>query len=200
MKLKVVDGKVTISLLADLYLRNAKNLTAMYSGSYKYDSNSSKVVTAQIQKRSATVKVTTTPTTVKQNTDIVFKATVTDVTKNHKNTTSVNQKGYVLFKLNGNTIKATNGNTLYVPVINSQATYTYHVPSGTGGITNDKNVRNYTVTAIYTNENFYPDNCKNTTTYNVLRSHVNVTITRAVVQDGLLSVKGTLKDDQGINV
>ena len=46
MKFKVENGLVTFTIKADLYLRNAKNLTAAYSGNYKYQEMNSPSVQA----------------------------------------------------------------------------------------------------------------------------------------------------------
>ena len=160
-------------------MRNTKNITASYSGSYKYENNSSDVAQAQIQKRYANINVTTNINPVKQNQDIIYQATVTDVTKNHKNTTIINQDGFVFFKLNGKTIRDSTNNTLLVKVVNGKANYTYHVPGGTGGVKNNAQT-NYTVIAVYTNDNYYPDNSRNTTVYNVERSPITIDFTTSV--------------------
>ena len=126
MKLSVKDGKVTITLKADLYLRNAKNLTASYSGNYKYKETNSPTVEAQIQKRYANLTVTATPTKQKQYQTITFTATVKDTTRNGKNTTLINQNTSVMFKVNGNTLKDAKGQIIYVPVDNDlKASYNY---------------------------------------------------------------------------
>lgn len=54
-----------------------------------------------------------------------------------------------MFKVNGVTLKDKDGKTLYVPVnSNKEATYSYVIPAGTGGITASKKVRDYRVDAI----------------------------------------------------
>ena len=200
MKLSVKDGKVSITLKADLYLRNAKNLTASYSGNYKYVETNSPTVEAQIQKRYANLTVIVTPT-LKQYDTIKFTATVRDTTKNGKNTTLINKDTKVMFKVNGVTLKDKDGKTLYVPVnANKQATYNYVIPAGTGGITASKKVRDYKVDAIFVGDNYYPG-ARNNSKFNVERSATYVNIAQArVTSSNVLSVKVTLKDFKGNNL
>ena len=198
IKFHVENGLVTFTMKADLYLRAGKNITASYSGSSVYESAKGNVAVANIRKRNANVVVTVTPNPAKQNTDIVFTATLTDVTKNAKNTTCLTTNGEVIFKINGVTIKDKNGANLKIPVEHSVVNYVYHVPTGTAGI-NEKGIRNYTVEAVYNNSMFYPDS-RNTTTYNVERSIVNVNFESASVKNDVLSVKATFTDYENNNL
>ena len=201
MKFSVKNGLVTYTIKADLYLRNAKNLTASYSGTSKYIQSTSPSVTAQIQKRNAQVTVTTTPSKAKQYETLTFKVTAKDVTKNGKNSTLISDNTKVMLKVNGVTLKDSTGKTLYITLDkNDQATYKYTIPAGTGGITARKAVRNYTVTAIFVGNNYYPG-AKNTTKFQVERSPTTVTITQArVTKTNVLSLKATLKDYKGNNL
>lgn len=197
LKFNIKNGKATVTLIADLYLRNAKHISATYSGTSVYERNTSAIVDAVIEKRRAKVKVAVKPTSTKQNQNIVFTATVKDVTKNHKNKTSINQDGYVHFKLNGHAIKDSKGHVIHIPVSKGKATYTYHVPSGQEGVYGDKSIKKYRVTAVYSNKNFVHDkNCRADTTYTVKRSPITVKITKATVKNNKLSIKGTIKDYQ----
>ena len=198
MKFKVENGLVTYKIKADLYLRNAKNLTASYSGNYKYVELNSESVEAQIQKRYAQVTTTVSPKIVKQYATLQLTATVKDITKNGKNTTLINQDTKVMFKVNGVTLKDSNGKTLYVPVgKNNKAVYNYIVPAGTGGITASKKVRDYKVDAIFMGDNYYPG-ARNVTTFNVERSATYVGITQVKAsKTNVLSVSATLKDYKG---
>ena len=199
LKFKVVDGKVKVTLTADLYLRNAKNLTAAYSGSYKYEANTSAIVTAQIKKRSAILSVTTVPTTAKQDANIVFRATLTDVTKNATNKTSINTDGTVIFKVNDNTIKDESGSQIHIDVVNNVASYVYYIEPGTAGVDKNGTIRNYSVEAVYDNPSFYPDT-RNSTVYNVERSVVNINFEKTTVKNNQLSVKATFTDYKGNNL
>ena len=193
-KFQVKNGKATVTLPADLYLRNAKNLTATYSGSSQYKSATSNVVTAQIKKRNAKITVTTTPKTQKQYNTITFTAKIEDITPNYKNKTAINTNTKVIFKVNGKTIKDWLGRNVQVNIVNGTAKYNYTVPAGMGGITKDGKIRNYNVEAVLVSDIFYPDTRANTT-FNVERSPVTLNIIKTVVtSSNKLSLLATIKD------
>ena len=192
-KFKVVNGLVTYTMKADLYLRAGKNITASYSGSYKYESAKGNVAVANIRKRSAQLSVKVLPGKVKQNNDIVITVKLRDVTSKARNTTSIYTNASLLLKINGVTLKDKSGNNILVPVEGTVVNYVYHVPSGTGAVDNDGKIRNYTVEAVYINSGFYPDT-RNKTYYNVERSIVNVNFKRVTVKGNVLSVKANLTD------
>ncbi len=193
-KFQVKNGKATVTLPADLYLRNAKNLTATYSGSSQYKSATSNVVTAQIKKRNAKITVTTTPKTQKQYNTITFTAKIEDITPNYKNKTAINTNTKVIFKVNGKTIKDWLGRNVQVNIVNGTAKYNYTVPAGMGGITKDSKIRNYNVEAVLVSDIFYPDTRANTT-FNVERSPVTLNIIKTVVtSSNKLSLLATIKD------
>ena len=195
LKLKVNNGIVKYTITADLYLRNAKNLTASYSGSYKYNEAKSDVVTAQIKKRDAKIAVTVTPSKQKQYKTITFTAKLTDTTPNYKNKTMMHTGTKVLFKVNGKTIKDKNGANLLVKVnSNNTASYKYTVPQGMGGVTNDGKVRDYNVEAVLVSDIYYPDT-RGTTTFNVERSPITIGISKVTVNSkNQLSVQASIKD------
>ena len=192
IKFKVQNGIVTYTMKADLYLRAGKNITASYSGSYKYEAAKGNVAEANIKKRTAQVTVSVTPNPAKQNTDIVFTATLDDITRNATNATCLTTDGRVLFKLNGVSLKDAEGNANWVPATHSVVNYVYHVPTGTGGV-DENGLKNYTVEAVYDNPAFYPDT-KNTSVYHVDRSIVNINFIKTSVTNDVLSVKATFTD------
>lgn len=201
LKFRVKDGLVSVNITADLYLRNAKNLTASYSGTSVYNETRSEVVTAQIQKRYASIEVSATPEVQKQHQVITFTAKVTDVTKNHKNETLINYDTYVMFKVNGVTLKDENGTAIKVKVgEDNTASYNYTIAPGTGGITSTGSTRDYSVTAVFVGDNYYPD-VKNETKFNVERSTVDVNFENVMVSEAnVLSINATLTDYAGSNV
>ncbi|WP_323736623.1 hypothetical protein PXD04_01245 [Methanosphaera sp. ISO3-F5] len=199
-KFKVQNGVVTVTITADLYLRNIKNLTASYSGSYKYNEAKSSTVTAQIKKRDATITVTASPKSQKQYQTITFTAKLTDKTPNTKNTTAMSTNTKVLFKINGKTIKDKNGNNLLVKVTNNTATYKYTVPAGMGGVTKEGATRNYDVEAVLVSDTYYPDT-RGTTTFNVQRSPVTISLSQVKVnKNNQISIQTSIKDYKGNNV
>ena len=199
-KFQVKNGIVTISINADLYLRNTKNLTASYSGSYKYNEAKSSTVTAQIKKRNAKLTLTTSPKSQKQYNTIKFTAKLTDTTPNTQNKTAMSTGTKVIFKVNGKTIKDNKGKNVQVKVVNNTATYKYTVPAGMGGITKDGAVRDYTVEAVLVSDTYYPDT-RNTAAFNVQRSPVTINIAKTSVNTkNVLNVQATIKDYKGKNV
>ena len=201
MKFSVKNGTVTHTIKADLYLRNAKNLTASYSGTIIYNETTSPSVTAQIQKRNAQITVSCTPTLAKQYETLTFKITAKDTTKNGKNNTLIYTGTKVMLKVNGVTLKDGNGKPLYLTLDkNAQTTYKYTIPAGTGGITASKVQRNYKLESIFVGDNYYPG-ARNSTSFQVERSPTTVTITQAKITGiNVLSVKATLKDYKGNNL
>ena len=193
-KFQVKNGIVTIKIKADLYLRNTKNLTASYSGSYKYNEAKSSTVTAQIKKRNAKLTVTTSPKAQKQYNKIIFTAKLADTTPNTKNTTAMSTGTKVIFKVNGKTIKDNKGNNLQVKVVNNTATYKYTVPAGMGGISKDGSIRDYTVEAVLVSDTYYPDT-RNTATFNIQRSPTSININKVSVNNkNMLTVSADIKD------
>ncbi|MBR0472117.1 MAG: hypothetical protein IJI98_05415 [Methanosphaera sp.] len=199
IKFKVENGLVTFTMKADLYLRAGKNITASYSGSYMYESAKGNVAQANIKKRTAQISVKVTPRKAKQDTDIVFTATLKDVTQKASNKECLTTGASVLFKVNGVTLKDKNGNKIQVPAKSNVVNYEYHVARGTAGYDHNGNIRNYTVEAVYVNNLFYPDT-RNKTVFNVDRSIVNVNFIKTVVKNDNLSLKATLTDYENKNL
>ncbi|WP_455645532.1 carboxypeptidase regulatory-like domain-containing protein, partial [Methanosphaera sp.] len=198
LKFSVVNGTVTYTLTADLYLRNAKNLSASYSGARNYEANVSEITTAQIAKRRAELTVTTVDTT-KQDVDINFTAVLRDTTPNGVNTTAINEDGYVIFKVNGVSLKDENGTVIRIKVENNTATYTYHVPIGMASVDGKGNLRNYTVEAVYQNDIFYPDS-RNTTVFHVEKSPINIQFTNVTINNStktITKITGNITDYNG---
>ncbi|RAP51930.1 MAG: hypothetical protein BZ138_04055, partial [Methanosphaera sp. rholeuAM270] len=191
-KLKVNNGLVTFTIKADLYLRNAKNLTASYSGSYMYNEAKSEVVTAQIKKRNAQLTVTATPTTQKQYQTITFTTTLKDTTPNAKNKTAINTDTYVIFKINGKTLKDANGNSIQVRVKNGKATYKYTVPQAMAGMNKEGQTRYYEVSCVLVSDTFYPDT-RNDTHFTVERSPVTINFNKVTVNSkNKLSIRANI--------
>ena len=201
MKLPVKNGVVTHEIVADLYLRNAKNLTASYSGTYKYDEVTSSSIEAQILKRNPQVNVTVSPLMTKHYDTLTITTRVQDITTNSTNNTIITDNTRIMIKVNGRTLKDAKGNVLYVSIDkNSLATYKYTIPAGMGAITANKTTRNYSVTAVFVGDNYYP-NVRDSTYFHVVRSTTRVEISKVTVnKDNVLSIKATLKDFKGNNL
>ncbi|MBE6485664.1 MAG: hypothetical protein E7Z85_02330 [Methanosphaera stadtmanae] len=197
-KLSVINGLVEYTIPADIYLRNGKNISASYSGSYKYESAKSNIALASIKLRDAKLQVTTSNNLAKQHENITFIVNIEDITKNSFNENIINQNASVFFKINDVSIRDDKGNIIYVPVVNSTAKYNYST-NIMASVDNDNNLRNYTVTAVYVNPNYYPT-VRNSTYFNIEKSNVTINVTTAKVSGNLLHLKASLKDYLGYNL
>ena len=191
-KISVKNGVVTVKLTADLYLRAGKNITASYSGTNTFNSAKANVAKAKINKRKAKITFSVTPKITKQDKNLKFSINLTDITPKSKKSL-VNKDAYVMFKINGKTLKNSNKKILKVKVVNNTVKYIYRVPLGTSGIKAGK-VRNYTVSVVYSNPDFY--SCSiNKDTYTVKRSATSIVIKSATIKKGKLSVKASILDE-----
>ena len=192
-KLSVKNGKVTLTITADVYLKNGGDITASYSGTDAYNSAKSNVAKLTIKLRSMKISVKAQPSKVKQYKNVTFTVTLTDTTKNTKNKTAIKDNTSVLFKINGKTIKV-KGKQVNVKVKSNKVIYSYTIPRGTAGIYENKTIRNYNVTAKYESKIFSKKNNSNNTKYNVARSKITVTINKATLKNNKLSINGNIKD------
>ena len=199
LKINVVKGKATITIIADQYLRKGQNISASFSGTHKYDSSNSPVVKASIKLRSVKLNVTANITTAKQDTKIKFIVNIRDVTKNAKNKTAL-KDGYLTFKVNGVSVKYRNGSLIKVPVKSNTVKYTWKVPRGFSGIDSQKHIKNYTITASYTNKEYTNKNKKNTTVLHVLRSKTTIKFTKTLIKNNKMSIKANILDYENKNV
>lgn len=138
------------------------------------------------------VSVNITQSVAKQNSTIVFTATLKDVTKNAKNTTCITTNGDVIFKINGKTIKDAKGKVLRINATSTVINYAYYVPTGMGGVTAN-GTRNYSVEAVYNNSIYYPD-ARGSSAFNVERSIVNINFIKTTVKGNVLSIKANFTD------
>ncbi len=113
---KVVDGVATITYTVPEDWTDA-NITAVYSGSSKYEESQE---TAAINMTATTPALTIEPITdnITIGTQVTLKASVTG-------TSSPLNNGKVVFKLNGKTLKDESGKVIYAKVVNGVATLDY---------------------------------------------------------------------------
>ena len=152
-----------------------------------------------LDKKDATLKLTTTPNQVEQYGTIKLTATITDSSSGE--IIGDNAKNYVIFKINGVTIKNNNNQTLKVRVVNGVATYNYVIPQGTAGYTVNNEIRYYTVTAGFSSPDYsIPKQVSKK--YTVKRSNVTISTTTLVANMTSKTIKivGNLKDYKGNNV
>ncbi len=198
-KISVTNGYVSITINATKLIRDAKNLTVSYSGSSIYEETQSNMTTVEIAKRYANVTVTTDVQEAQQGTVIQFIANVTDSTPKSSNN-QVSDDGYVFYKVNGVTIRDSNGDNLLVEVVDGVAVYNYTIPRGMAAIYGNGTTRDYEVTAVYTNNNYYPT-ARDNTTFQVARSTATVNVSEAVINQtsNTLSIQANVVDYAGVN-
>ena len=198
-KISVKNGKATTTVVAQKGFNNG-NITATYGGSTNYLANSTKTpAKATVNLRNAKLTLTVSPASQKQYETITFTAKVTDTVTGKAPVN--NDKAYVIFKVNGVTIKDSSNNALKVKVNNGVATYNYVVSKGMAGYTTDNKVRYYNVTSSYFHPN-YSSPAKPTAQFTVQRSAVTITTTQVVANmtSKKLIIKGNIKDYKNNNV
>ena len=150
--LKVTDGIVNLSYEIPISWNNKTiNITAVYSGSTKYySSRNSTTYTIEEQKPILTI---TAPQEAKANTNVTLNAKVT--ANNNVITT-----GKIVFKINGKTLKDSNGKVIYLNVDqNGEVTANYNI--------GNLKTRSYTLTAVFISSIY--ERIETTTTFNVVK-------------------------------
>ncbi len=194
LKFSVVNGTVSYTLTADLYLRNAKNLTASYSGSTYYTESKSDVVELQLAKRSADIDVVASPTIAKEDQTIEFTVNITDTKRPE---TTIND-GYVIFKINDKTLYNEDGSKIQKSVSNNTATFSYVIPRSTASVDSTNNLRNYSLTAIYVNDDYY--SVRNYTQYNIEKSEVTIDVKDVVISNSKMNITALITNENNNTV
>ncbi|MBO7718893.1 MAG: Ig-like domain repeat protein, partial [Methanosphaera sp.] len=201
LKVKVTNGVATATITPDLDMRNANQLTASYIGTTIYNASASSAVKIQISQRNASIVVSSNVKTIKQGQVLTLTAKVYDTT-NGKRSTNLTKYAdeFVYFKVNGITLKDSKGQMLKVKVVNGTATTKYTIPLGLSGVTDGKTMtpKNHTILAGFYNKN-YQENIRNTSTFQVERSNITITISNATVNNKThkLSLTATIRDYLG---
>ena len=204
LKVKVVNGIATATVVPDLDMRNANKLTAKYVGTDNYNASESSQVKIQVSQRNASIVVSSNVKTIKQGQVLTIMAKVYDTTNGKKSTnlTKFNEE-FVYFKVNGITLKDSKGAMQKVKVVNGTATIKYAIPIGLSGVTDGKTftVKNHTILAGFYNKN-YKEDIRNTSTFQVERSNITITIANATVNNKThkLSLTAIIKDYLGNKV
>ena len=201
---KVVNGVATTTIIPDLNMRKANNITAKYVGTDNYASSESEPMKIHISQRNASILVSSNVKTIKQGQVLTITAKVYDTTNGKKSTNLVKfADEFVYFKVNGITLKNSTGGMQKVKVVNGTATIKYTIPLGLSGVTDGKTftVKNHTILAGFYNKN-YMENIRNTSIFQVERSNITITISNATVNNRThkLSLTATIKDYLGNKV
>ena len=119
------------------------NISAVYSGNDKYLSSRTDNISMNLTLPADEIKITVEKTPKKGQNTIL---TATLVSNNNNKL----DEGYVLFKINGITLKDTHNKTLLVNVYNNTAVLNCTLPI--------LNTNNYNITAVYVNRNYRLEN------------------------------------------
>ena len=204
LKIKLVNGVATATIIPDINMTNAKNITAYYVGTTIYNASTSSPASMNISKRNATIEVTTNKKIIKQGQVLTITAKIYDTT-NGKKTSNITryQDEYVYFKVNGITLKDSNGEMLKVKIINGTATVNYTIPLGISCVTDMQTLtpKNHTIQVGLYNKN-YQNIMTKTPTFQVERSNITINIANATINNKThtLSMKITIKDYLGNTV
>ncbi|MBO7719327.1 MAG: Ig-like domain repeat protein, partial [Methanosphaera sp.] len=201
LKVYVQDGMANTTVIADLSMRYAQNLTAVYSGTSTFNSSRSNTAKAQIQQRNASIVVSSNVKTIRQGQKLTLKAQIYDTTNNQKSTKIIAfEDEYVYFKVNGLTLKNSAGEVLKTKVTNGVATTDYTIPLGLSGVTDAQTMtpKNHTILAGFYNKN-YQENIRNTSTFQVERSPITINIDNVTLDNKKhhLSLNASIKDYLG---
>lgn len=198
-KIDVKNGVATTTVVAQKGFNNG-NITASYGGTTNYLANKTATAAkATVSLRNAKLSLTVDPKTNQQYETVTFTAKVTDAATGKA--MANNAKAYVIFKINGKTLKDSSNKTLKVKINNGVATYNYTIPKGTSAYTTDGKVKEYVVTTSLFNPN-YNTPAKPTDTFTVKKSKVSITTTKLAVDmsSRKLIIKGNIKDYKNNNV
>ena len=201
LKVNVINGLATVNVTADLSMRYAQNLTAVYSGTNTYDSSRSNTAKVQIRQRNASLIVTSNTQKIKQGQTLTIKAQIYDTTNGKKSTKLIPYEDeYVYFKVNGLTFKDSNGDVLKTKVVNGVATTNYTIPLGLSGVTDAQTMtpKNHTILSGFYNKN-YQENIRNTSTFQVERSPITIRIDSVTInnKEHKLSLDASIRDYLG---
>ncbi|AWX32461.1 S-layer family protein [Methanosphaera sp. BMS] len=200
LKVKVVNGVATATIIPDVSMKSASTITASYVGTDIYNKSASSPANITISPRNATIEITLSKKIIKQGQVLTITARVYDTTNGKKSANLTAYDGeYVFFKVNGITLKDANNETLKVKLVNGVATINYTVPLGIAGIMDCTTMapKNHTVIAGYYNKNY--DTVSQVPTFQVERSNITLEIANATVNNKThkLSLKVTVKDYLG---
>jgi hypothetical protein len=137
---KVTDGVATIEnyIVPNDWSKENTTIQAVYSGSKQCDKLTSEKTPITVTPSTPTI--TTTDITASAGETITLTATIT-------NGDNIINNGKVVFKINGKTVKDTNGKVIYAKVSNNQVNFTYTLPE-------DMKVKDYNLTAVFISSDY----------------------------------------------
>jgi hypothetical protein len=149
---KVAGGKATLEnyIVPESWMKEGTVIEATFSGSKDFEQIKSEKTPITINKEE--IKFTTKNITATAGSTINLTATITEGNK-------VINSGKVVFKINGKTVKDSNGKTIYVKVENNQASLLYTLPD-------TYKAKKYTLTATFISNEY--ERMEDTKTLNII--------------------------------
>lgn len=175
----VDDGVAKLDyMITKSCIRDDSYIQAVYLGTDHYNSSRSDNTPLNISYRSANVTIFSTDKYYKSGDSVTLTAFVTD------NSRIVNG-GRVIFKINGITIKDSNGNPLYANVVNGAGSINYVIPNGISA-------RNYTITAVFANSVY--NRATANKTLNIAKSDAFIDVVSVRTNTNKTVVNGSIYD------
>ncbi|WP_162685743.1 hypothetical protein [Methanosphaera sp. BMS] len=178
---QVKDGTATLNYKVEkVWIKNTTYIEAVYSGNNNYSSTRTKAYNIlNITKGKATI-ILEDNITAKAGDTITLRAKILDSNKDRIN----NEK--IIFKLNGITLKDSQGNTVYAELKDGIATLQYTLPPNYGAKT-------YTLTAVL-GGNYY-QRTQNNTTLTVKKKAVSINTDSITTKNNKTTIKATITDE-----
>ncbi|RAP49958.1 MAG: hypothetical protein BZ136_02460, partial [Methanosphaera sp. rholeuAM74] len=185
VRVNVNNGTAVYNYLVPTSLRDVNTtIMAIYSGSDMYLSSMANS-TVRVAKRDARIVVCLDKLQYRGGDHSVISTVVVD--RNN----SLVDGGIVLFKLNGETIKDSNGQSLNATVKNGVATLNYRLPEGISA-------KNINLSAVFVNSNY--NRVENDTILSILRSNVIFEPSIVVAKSDMARFTARLVDANGVLV
>jgi len=179
---QVKDGIASINYkVQNVWIKNTTYIEAVYSGTENYTSSRTKQNRIlNITKGKATITLDPTTTTAKAGQTITLRAKIIDANGDRIN----NDK--VVFKLNGVTLKDTNGNNLYAHVTDGEAILDYTIPA-------TYSAKTYTLTAVF-GGNYY-QRTETNGTLTLKKKIVTINTDNITTKNKKTTIKATITDE-----
>ncbi|MEE1117270.1 MAG: hypothetical protein VZR33_06100 [Methanosphaera sp.] len=180
----VNDGIASINYkVQDVWIKDTSYVEAVYGGTANYSEARTKATDVlDISPGISTITLEKQTVTAKSGQTVTLRAKIVDATGDNIN------KGKVVFKLNGKTLKDENGEVLYAQVKNGEAVLDYTIPS-------IYSAKSYTLTAVFGGGNYQ----RAETTGNLILEKQAVTISTDTITTtkGKTTIKGKITDETG---
>lgn len=178
---RVKNGTATISYFIPYgYQATTHNITAVYEGTGQYLGSYANTTSLNLKQRQAKITLTSN-SNKKIGENITFNVSVTD---NRDPTRQVN--GYVIFKINGLTLKDKNGQTILVEIKDNKVTYNYTIGF-------ELSARKHTITALLVNKTY--TRSQTNTTFNITPTKVTIELNVPTLKDKEVHITGQIIDE-----